>query len=109
MARFKRRGPLSWVDLLEAYDRAHSRRANRIANLIAITMMVLAVPVASLSLRLAAQLVIAGLILQFAGHYLLPGQAPPRARDRRNLLVGVVWAGREWARLLSTRRPKRSR
>jgi uncharacterized membrane protein YGL010W len=81
-----------WAQLLERYQREHRDRRNELTHLVGIPMIAASLPLAItiVGLPVALGLWTVGWGLQFAGHW-FEGNDPAFFRDRRNLIVGVIW------------------
>ena len=66
-------------------------------------MIVVSLPLALFKPKLGLGLFVGGWALQFVGHYVFEKNDPQFFGDARNLIVGALWAGREWARVLGLR------
>ncbi len=94
----------SWDWWIEAYERGHRHRVNRLTHLVGIPLILVSLPLFAAGLWSRAALVVAALlfilgwILQFVGH--LAERKPPEFfSDWRFLLVGARW----WLRTVAQR------
>jgi uncharacterized membrane protein YGL010W len=83
-----------WSALLADYKAQHSHPMNQICHRIGIPLIVSSLPIGAtiIGLPLAIGMFSTGWAFQFAGHYLFEGNDPAFLGDKRNLLVGVIWA-----------------
>ena len=92
-------------DYLVEYSADHAQLGTRLTHMIGIPMILVSVPMLPFNPMLAGALFVGGWGLQFAGHYLFEKTSPKFLSDPANLLVGVVWAGVEWARVFGVEVP----
>jgi uncharacterized membrane protein YGL010W len=81
-----------WSRLLEQYKDDHQDPRNQACHRVGIPMILASIPVGAtiVGLPLAAGLFTVGWGFQFAGHFFEKNK-PAFVKDRRNLLVGVLW------------------
>src|SRR6476619_6197304 len=97
-------------DYLAEYAADHAQLGTRLTHMVGIPMMVASVPMLPFNPALAGGLFVGGWALQLAGHRLfdeerLEKNHPKLFSDPANLLVGVLWAGVEWARVFGVDLP----
>jgi uncharacterized membrane protein YGL010W len=83
-----------WSALLAAYKAQHAHPLNQACHRVGIPLIIASLPVGAtiVGLPLAAGMFTTGWAFQFAGHYVFEGNDPAFFGDRRNLLVGAIWA-----------------
>jgi len=84
-------------DYLVEYAQDHAKIGTRLTHMVGIPMIVASLPLFPLNPPLAGALFVGGWALQFVGHYVFEKNNPKFFGDPANLLIGVMWAGIEWA------------
>ena len=92
-------------DYLVEYGRDHAHVGTRITHMLGIPMIVASLPLLPLNPPLGGALFVGGWTLQFVGHYVFEHNDPKFFGDPVNLLVGVIWAGMEWAEVFGVQIP----
>jgi uncharacterized membrane protein YGL010W len=94
----------SWAELMVLYRQAHRHPGTKLTHMFGIPMIVASLPVLLVRPAVGVGLFAGGWVLQFVGHYVFEKNDPQFFGDWRNLLVGVLWSGREWRHLIRGRR-----
>ncbi len=92
-------------EYLEEYGQGHTKMGTKLTHMVGIPMIVASLPLIPLAPPVGGGLFVLGWILQFIGHYAFEHNDPKFFGDPMNLLVGVVWAGLEWAQLVGIKVP----
>lgn len=83
-----------WTRLLREYKLAHAHPGNIWCHSIGIPMILASLPlgISVVGLPLAVPLFAVGWGFQFVGHYAYEKNDPQFFGDKRNLIVGAIWA-----------------
>jgi uncharacterized membrane protein YGL010W len=92
-------------EYLDEYGEAHQKLGTRVTHMFGIPMIVASLPLFPVNPIGAGGLFVGGWILQFIGHYVFEKNDPKFFGDPVNLLIGVVWAAKEWAELFGVELP----
>ena len=92
-------------DYLNEYEAAHKHPLNKLTHVFGIPMIVASLPIFPFNPLLGGGMFVGGWILQFIGHYVFEKNDPKFFGDPVNLLIGVVWAAKEWAELVGLELP----
>ena len=92
-------------EYLDEYGESHRHLGTRLTHMVGIPMIVGSLPLFPLNPLVGGGMFIGGWILQFIGHYVFEKNDPKFFGDPVNLLVGVVWAAKEWAELVGLELP----
>jgi uncharacterized membrane protein YGL010W len=95
----------SFREYMQEYRDAHRQLGTRVTHMFGIPMIVASLPILPLNPLLGGGLFASGWALQFIGHYVFEHNDPKFFGDPMNLLIGVVWAGVEWAHLAGIQLP----
>jgi uncharacterized membrane protein YGL010W len=93
------------ADYLVDYAADHLQIGTRLTHMLGIPMMVASLPMLPLNPLAGGALFVGGLALQFIGHYVFEKNDLRSFADPMNLLVGVLWALIEWARVFGIELP----
>jgi uncharacterized membrane protein YGL010W len=85
---------------LEDYANGHRQTGTRLTHLVGIPMIVASLPICPFNPLLAGALFTGGWALQVIGHRVFEKNNPLLLDDPLNMLIGAIWAAREWASLL---------
>jgi uncharacterized membrane protein YGL010W len=85
---------------LEQYRAEHTKFSTRLTHMIGIPMIVASLPLLPTAPPVGVGLFAAGWALQYLGHY-FEGNKPSFYGDPTYLAVGALWAGLEWAEILT--------
>lgn len=86
-------------DYLVEYAAGHAQLGTKLTHMVGIPMIVASLPTLPLNPLLGGAMFVGGWALQFVGHYVFEKNDPKFFDDPVNLLIGVIWAAIEWARL----------
>lgn len=92
-------------DYLVEYAADHAQIGTRLTHMVGIPMIVASLPLLPLNPPVGGALFVAGWALQFIGHYVFEKNDPKFFGDPINLLIGVLWAFIEWARVFGIELP----
>ncbi len=95
----------SLEEYMREYGEAHRKRGTRVTHMFGIPMILASLPLLPLAPPVGLGLFAGGWALQFVGHYVFEKNDPKFFGDPLNLIVGVIWAAVEWARLLGIKIP----
>jgi uncharacterized membrane protein YGL010W len=95
----------SFEQYMKEYGEGHRQVGTRVTHMFGIPLIVASLPLAPFNPLLAGGMFVGGWILQFIGHYVFEKNDPKFFGDPLNLLIGVVWAAVEWARLVGIKIP----
>jgi uncharacterized membrane protein YGL010W len=90
---------------LDEYAEGHRQVGTRVTHMFGIPMIVVSLPIFPFNPVLGAGLFVGGWILQLLGHYLFEKNNPKFFDDPLNMLIGVVWAAKEWTELFGIKLP----
>jgi uncharacterized membrane protein YGL010W len=92
-------------EYLDEYGESHRHLGTRLTHMVGIPMIVGSLPLFPLNPLVGGGMFIGGWILQFIGHYVFEKNDPKFFGDPVNLLIGVVWAAKEWLELVGLELP----
>lgn len=92
-------------EYLDEYGEGHRQLGTRLTHMVGIPMIVASLPILPLNPLVGGGLFVGGWALQFVGHYVFEKNDPKFFGDPINLLIGVVWAAKEWAALFGLELP----
>jgi uncharacterized membrane protein YGL010W len=92
-------------EYLDEYGEGHRHFGTRLTHMFGIPMIVASLPIVPFNPLLGGGLFVGGWILQFIGHYVFEKNDPKFFGDPVNLLIGVIWAAKEWAELVGLKLP----
>ena len=92
-------------EYLDEYGEGHRHLGTRLTHMVGIPMIVGSLPILPLNPIVGGGLFVGGWILQFIGHYVFEKNDPKFFGDPVNLLIGVVWAAKEWLELVGLELP----
>jgi uncharacterized membrane protein YGL010W len=95
----------SLEEYMREYAAHHTQPGTKLTHMFGIPMILASLPLAPVALPASAGLFLGGWTLQFIGHYVFEKNDPQFFGDPFNLIVGVIWAAVEWARLLGIELP----
>ena len=87
-------------EYMAQYASEHTHLGTKLTHMVGIPMILASFPTAVVSPPLAGGLFVGGWALQYIGHYVFEKNDPAFYSDPYYLLVGPVWVGAEWAKLL---------
>jgi uncharacterized membrane protein YGL010W len=92
-------------EYLVEYARDHAQLGTKLTHMVGIPLIVASLPVMPLNPPLGGAMFVGGWALQFIGHYVFEKNDPKFFGDPANLVIGVVWAGMEWAEVFGVHIP----
>jgi len=92
-------------EYLDEYGESHRHLGTPLTHMVGIPMIVGSLPLFPLNPLVGGGMFIGGWILQFIGHYVFEKNDPKFFGDPVNLLIGVVWAAKEWLELVGLELP----
>ena len=92
-------------DYLVEYAQDHAHIGTRLTHMVGIPMIVASLPLLPFNPPLGGALFVGGWTLQFVGHYVFEHNDPKFFGDPANLVIGVLWAGMEWAEVFGLKIP----
>ena len=92
-------------DYLDEYGEGHRHLGTRVTHMLGIPMIVASLPVFPVNPLLGGGLFVGGWVLQLIGHYAFEKNSPLLFNDPLNMLIGVVWAAKEWFELAGLELP----
>jgi uncharacterized membrane protein YGL010W len=95
----------SFEQYMRDYGEAHRQPGTRLTHMVGIPMIVASLPMLPLNPLVGVPMFAGGWALQLIGHYVFEKNDPQFFGDPLNLLVGVVWAAVEWAKLVGIQLP----
>src|SRR4051812_21610385 len=95
----------SFEQYMQDYAANHTHRGTQVTHMFGIPMILASLPMWPFNPLAAGGLFVGGWILQLVGHYYFEKNNPQFLNDPLNLLIGIVWAAVEWAKLLGIELP----
>ena len=90
---------------LDEYAEGHRHVGTRLLHMVGIPIIVASLPVFPVNPLLGGGMFAAGWVLQIIGHWAFEKNSPLLFNDPLNMLIGVVWAAKEWADLFGLQLP----
>jgi len=92
-------------EYLDEYGEGHRHVGTRLTHMVGIPIIVASLPIFPFNPLLGAGMFVGGWILQVIGHSVFEKNSPLLLSDPLNMLIGVVWAAKEWAQLFGIELP----
>jgi uncharacterized membrane protein YGL010W len=90
---------------LDEYGDGHRALGTRLTHMVGIPVIVASLPVLPFNPLLAGAMFGGGWLLQVIGHWMFEKNQPLLLDDPLNMLIGVLWAAKEWASLVGIELP----
>jgi uncharacterized membrane protein YGL010W len=92
-------------EYLDEYGEGHRHFGTRLTHMVGIPMIVASLPIFPFNPLIGGGMFVGGWALQFIGHYVFEKNDPKFFGEPVNLLIGVVWAAKEWIELFGLELP----
>lgn len=90
----------TYQDYLKQYEGEHQQPMTRLTHMIGIPMIVFSLVSLFFNWKIGVTLFVLGWVFQFVGHWVFERNNPAFFQGPMYLLMGVIWAFREWGHLL---------
>lgn len=92
-------------EYLDEYAEGHRHLGTRLTHMVGIPIIVASLPVFPFNPLLGGGMFVGGWLLQVIGHWMFEKNNPLLVNDPMNLLIGALWAAKEWAELIGIELP----
>jgi uncharacterized membrane protein YGL010W len=92
-------------EYLDEYAQGHQHIGTKLTHMIGIPIIVASLPVLPFNPLLGGGMFVGGWIVQVIGHWLFEKNDPLVVDDPMNMLIGLLWAAKEWCDLVGIELP----